>query len=64
MPRTFGILARGCRLTIGTFVIKKFRTKNNFTWHEVQDMRTLQLVPTDINSKFGHLGGISEALGR
>ena len=54
----------GARLGLSSKLIKKFRTKNNFTWHEVQDMRTLQLVPTDINSKFGHLGGISEALGQ
>lgn len=49
------------RLGVDPKLIKKFRRVAKFTWHEVEDMRTLQLVPTDINGKFGHLGGISEA---
>jgi NAD+--asparagine ADP-ribosyltransferase len=52
------------RFGVKPSLIKKFRSKNSFTWHEVEDMRTLQLVPTKINAKFGHLGGISEALKR
>ena len=38
-----------------------WRTNNNFTWHELNDATTMQLVPTAINTPiFGHLGGRSE----
>lgn len=40
--------------------IEKYRVKNNLTWHELNDGRTLQLVPSEINSSFGHLGGVGE----
>ena len=40
--------------------IEKYRVKNDLTWHELNDGRTLQLVPTKINSSFGHLGGVGE----
>ncbi|MEO2211613.1 HNH endonuclease [Paenibacillus amylolyticus] len=31
-----------------------------YTWHELNDGKTIQLVPSSVNSKFGHLGGVSE----
>ncbi|MCX2822932.1 HNH endonuclease [Bacillus amyloliquefaciens] len=34
--------------------------KNKLTWHELNDVKTMQLVPTKINSEFGHLGGVGE----
>lgn len=40
--------------------IVKFRKENKLTWHEFNDMTSMQLVPSIINSKFGHLGGVSE----
>lgn len=40
--------------------ISNWRRENNYTWHECSDRHTMQLVPTEINSKFGHLGGVSE----
>ena len=40
--------------------IVKFRKENKLTWHEINDMTSMQLVPSIINSKFGHLGGVSE----
>ncbi|MDJ1474548.1 HNH endonuclease [Bacillus sp. LS15-K4] len=40
--------------------IKKYREKNKLTWHELNDVKTMQLVPTKINSEFGHLGGVGE----
>ncbi|GGL58304.1 HNH endonuclease [Sporolactobacillus putidus] len=40
--------------------IVKLRKQQNLTWHELNDMKTMQLVPTVINSKFGHLGGVAE----
>ncbi|MEK7015866.1 HNH endonuclease [Bacillus sp. FSL R9-9410] len=40
--------------------IDKYRTKNQLTWHEVNDVKIMQLVPTEINKRFGHLGGVGE----
>ncbi len=40
--------------------IVKLRKEQKLTWHELNDMKTMQLVPTIINSKFGHLGGVAE----
>ncbi|MDQ0233133.1 HNH endonuclease [Metabacillus malikii] len=36
--------------------IYKYRTKNQLTWHEVNDVKIMQLVPTERNKRFGHLG--------
>lgn len=35
-----------------------WRSKNGYTWHEHQDLRTMILVPTEINGMFGHTGGV------
>ena len=40
--------------------IEKYRDRNKLTWHELNDVKTMQLVPTKINSTFGHLGGVGE----
>ena len=41
--------------------IEKWRKENNYTWHELNDVETIQLVPTNINAPiFKHLGGCSE----
>ena len=40
--------------------IRKFRKKNKFTWHELNDCKTMQLVPSKINNSFGHVGGVGE----
>lgn len=40
--------------------IEKYRVKNNLTWHELNDTKRIQLVPTKINSTFGHIGGVGE----
>ncbi|WP_081338425.1 HNH endonuclease [Bacillus mycoides] len=40
--------------------IEDFRIANNLTWHELNDVKTMQLVPSSINSTFGHLGGVGE----
>ena len=40
--------------------IAKYRKKNGLTWHELNDMKTMQLVPTSVNGKFKHLGGVGE----
>ncbi|WP_234703379.1 HNH endonuclease [Metabacillus indicus] len=40
--------------------IERYRVKNKLTWHELNDGVTMQLVPTEINAHFGHLGGVGE----
>jgi hypothetical protein len=32
-----------------------------YTWHECNDRKTMQLIPTVIHQYFNHLGGVSEA---
>ncbi|WP_081393008.1 HNH endonuclease [Paenibacillus odorifer] len=40
--------------------IADIREELKLTWHELNDGKTIQLVPSEINSKFGHLGGVGE----
>ncbi|MCC8046450.1 MAG: HNH endonuclease [Clostridiales bacterium] len=40
--------------------VKEWRQENGYSWHERNDMKTCDLVPTKINDYFGHLGGVSE----
>ena len=41
--------------------LTQWRLYNQFTWHELNDATTMQLVPTNINTPiFGHVGGRSE----
>ena len=40
--------------------VKKWREENGYSWHERNDMKTCDLVPTKVNDYFGHLGGVSE----
>ena len=40
--------------------IRKYRELNNLTWHEMNNMEYMQLVPTEVNAKFRHLGGVGE----
>ncbi|KHD37946.1 hypothetical protein NL50_00085 [Clostridium acetobutylicum] len=40
--------------------IRNFRKKNKYTWHELNDCKTIQLVPSKINNAFGHVGGVGE----
>lgn len=40
--------------------VSNYRYENNLTWHEMNNMHSMQLVPTEVNSTFGHLGGVSE----
>ena len=39
--------------------IKKYRESNGLTWHETNDGYTMQLIPTEINSRCPHRGGTS-----
>ncbi|MFK4414739.1 NAD+--asparagine ADP-ribosyltransferase [Bacillus sp. RC251] len=40
--------------------IADYREEYKLTWHELNDVKTIQLVPSEINGKFGHLGGVGE----
>ena len=40
--------------------VSNYRASNGLTWHEMNNMETMQLVPTEINATFGHLGGVGE----
>lgn len=40
--------------------VKKWREENEYSWHERNDMKTCDLVPTKVNDYFGHLGGVAE----
>lgn len=40
--------------------VSNFRTDNGYTWHEMNNMKTMQLVPGEVNGTWGHLGGVGE----
>ena len=40
--------------------VKEWREANGYSWHERNDMKTCDLIPTEINDYFGHLGGVAE----
>ena len=40
--------------------VAEWRRENGYSWHERNDMKTCDLIPTKINSYFGHLGGVGE----
>lgn len=39
--------------------IQRYMTDNDLTWHEKSDGVTMQMVPSEINRSFGHVGGVS-----
>lgn len=41
--------------------VQTYREENGLTWHEVEDAKTMQLIPTEINKHCPHRGGVSEA---
>ena len=40
--------------------VEAYRTSNGLTWHEMSNMESMQLVPTEVNAGFGHSGGVGE----
>lgn len=40
--------------------VADFRRNNGLSWHECNDRKTCQMIPTEINDYFGHLGGVAE----
>lgn len=39
--------------------VREYRKENALSWHERSDMKTIDLVPTEIHSNIPHSGGIS-----
>ena len=40
--------------------VAQYRQDHGLTWHECNDMETMQMIPEAINADFGHLGGVGE----
>ena len=40
--------------------VEAFKKSNKLTWHECEDGKTMQLVPTEIHDACRHSGGVSE----
>jgi hypothetical protein len=47
------------RMGVSRKQIAQWREQNGYTWHEDSTTR-MQLVPTEINARHGHLGGVGE----
>lgn len=43
--------------------VAKWRKEHDYTWHECNDMKTMQKVPSIVHNNVSHRGGISEAKG-
>ena len=42
--------------------VADWRRENGYSWHERNDMKTYDLIPTKVNAYFGHLGGVGECI--
>lgn len=40
--------------------VANWRREHGYTWHELNDMKHCQKIPSVINKTYGHLGGVSE----
>lgn len=40
--------------------IETYCKSNNLTWHEMSNMESMQLVPSEVNQTFTHYGGVAE----
>jgi hypothetical protein len=40
--------------------VRQWRIDNNYTWHEMQDCKTMQKVPREVHGNIPHDGGISK----
>ena len=52
-------IALAKRLNTDPASIREYRENNGLTWHECRDGVTMQLIPTEINSRFKHAGGVN-----
>jgi hypothetical protein len=39
----------------------QYRKDNRLTWHECEDQKTMQLVPSEVHNNIPHSGGVAEA---
>jgi len=39
--------------------VNAYRKENNLTWHECEDMKTMELVPSEVHGNIPHQGGVS-----
>ena len=44
--------------------VATWRKENRYTWHECEDCKTMQLVPSEIHGNVNHFGGVSIAKSR
>ena len=40
--------------------VRDWRKEHGYSWHERNDMKTMDLAPSKIHQYFGHLGGVGE----
>jgi hypothetical protein len=40
--------------------VREYMEKNNLTWHETPDRKSIMPIPTEINAAYTHTGGISK----
>ena len=40
--------------------VEVYRRNNGLTWHEMSNMKSMQLVPSEVNQTFTHCGGVAE----
>ena len=40
--------------------VEAYRINHNLTWHEMSNMKSMQLVPFELNDTFIHYGGVAE----
>jgi hypothetical protein len=51
--------ALAAQLGVAPKEVRRLREEQKLTWHEVEDLKTMQLVPTRVN-QLQHLGGVGE----
>jgi len=52
--------ALSAQMGIPVSEIRKWRIANKYAWHEVEDMSRMQMIPSVVNAKNGHVGGVGE----
>lgn len=57
--RLRGFVSRGIDERAANLAAGYRNTPTNYTWHHVEDGRTMQLVPTNLRGAVGHYGGFS-----
>jgi hypothetical protein len=40
--------------------VKDWREDNKYTWHELNDLESMKLIPSKINGTYTHLVGVGE----